>query len=477
MYTKLELFIDGKWIAETTSGAIDILNPADGTSLGAMPCVGTEELALATAAANRAFAGWKATPAIERARIMHKAAELMRERVDHIATVLTLEQGKVTAEAKGEVVAGSEFIDWYAEEGRRSYGRLIPARTGNMVQSVTLEPVGPVACFSPWNFPAVTPLRKIAAALAAGCTVIAKPSEETPGTLIEIMRAFQDAGLPDGVLNLVFGDPALVSDYLIKSPVIRKISFTGSTAVGRKLAALAGENLTQMTMELGGHAPVIVARDADIEHAAKTSMAIKMRNAGQVCTSPTRFFVEKPVYKDYLDACVEIVSALKIGNGLDPQSNVGPLANSRRIDAMDTLIGDAVSKGAKLLTGGEKIAGPGFAYKPAIVAELPENARALTEEPFGPLALIQPVEDLDDALTRANSLSYGLAGYAFTKSSATAHQISQRMEVGVIGINQMVVSIPENPFGGIHDSGWGREGGSEGIDAYTVTKYVGHHII
>lgn len=320
----------------------------------------------------------------------------------------------------------------------------------------------------------MTPARKIAPALAAGCTCIIKPAEETPGTTLEIVRALTDAGLPKGVLNVVFGVPAEVSEYLIRSPVIRKISFTGSTPVGRHLARLAGETLTLATMELGGHAPVIVAKDADIQRAAELSMAIKLRNTGQVCTSPTRFFVERPIYHEYLEHARVFVEKQVVGDGLQAGTTVGPVANTRRVAAMDDLINDALAHQARLIAGGERLKAPGLMYKPIILADIPDHARAMTEEPFGPLALIQPVDDIDQALTRANALPYGLAGYAFTQSSATANRIAEELEVGVIGINQMVVTIPETPFGGVGDSGWGREGGIEGLESYTARKYVGH---
>lgn len=474
MYTKLALLIDGEWIEDTSAGSEEVLNPATEQSLGSLPHAGRPELDRALAAADRAFDGWKRTPPYERGRILRRAADLMRERLDHIATVLTLEEGKTLAEAKGEIAAAAEFFDWFAEEGRRSYGRIIPSRMEGLRQTVVQEPVGPVACFTPWNFPAVTPARKIAPSLAAGCTCIVKPAEETPGTTLEMARALMDAGLPKGVLNVVFGVPAEISEYLIRSPVIRKISFTGSTPVGRRLARLAGENLTLATMELGGHAPVIVAKDADIRRAAELSMAIKLRNTGQVCTSPTRFFVERPAYEEYLDHARAFVEKQVVGDGLEEATTVGPVANTRRVAAMEDLISDALSRSARLIAGGGRIKAPGLMFQPTVLADVSDAAKAMTQEPFGPLALVQAVDDVDQALVQANALPYGLAGYAFTGSSATANRIAENLEVGVIGINQMVVTIPETPFGGVGDSGWGREGGIEGLEAYTVKKYVGH---
>lgn len=474
MYPALKLLIDGSWIEETAAGSEPVFNPATGQILATLPHAGRQELDLALAAAARAAPDWEHTSAYERARILRGAAALIRERLEKIATILTLEQGKPIAEARGEIAAAAEFFEWFAEECRRSYGRIIPPRVSGMRQSVTQFPIGPVACFTPWNFPAVTPTRKIAPALAAGCPCIIKPSEETPGTTIEIARALVDAGLPKGVLNVVFGKPAEISEHLIRSPIIKKISFTGSTLVGRHLAALAGQNLKPATLELGGHAPVIVCRDADPARAAEVSMGAKLRNAGQVCTSPTRFFVEKPVYESFIKHAHAYLDRQIVGNGLDKDTTMGPLANQRRLDATKDLIADGASCGARVLTGGKVTSNQGWMIAPTMLADVPDHAKAMTQEPFGPVALVIPVENLDHALAQANALPYGLAGYAFTSSAASANQISERLAVGVIGINQPVVTIPETPFGGINDSGWGREGGSEGLEAYTVLKYVGH---
>ena len=474
MYAKLALLIDGEWVEEASGGSETVFNPATEQPIGTLPHAGRPELDRALSAVDRAFEGWSRTSPYERGQILRRGAELMRQRLDHIATVLTLEEGKTLAEAKGEIAAAADFFDWFAEEGRRLYGRVIPARQPDMRQIVFQEPVGPVACFTPWNFPAVTPARKIAPSLAAGCTCIIKPAEETPGTTIEIARALVDAGLPKGVLNVVFGKPADISDYLLRSPVIRKISFTGSTSVGRHLATLAGECLKLMTMELGGHAPVVVARDADIPRAAELSMATKFRNTGQVCTSPTRFFVERPVYEEFVEHARLFAEKQVVGDGMCAGTTVGPVANARRVAAMDDLVSDALRHSARLVTGGERIEGPGLMFRPTILADVPDQAKAMSHEPFGPLALVRSVDDMDQALACANALSYGLAGYAFTRSAATANRIADRMRVGVIGINQMVVTIPETPFGGVGDSGWGREGGTEGLEAYTVRKYLGH---
>lgn len=474
MYTKLGLLIDGRWIEQASAGSEEVLNPATEASLGTLPLAGTAELDQALDAAARSFVSWRATSALERSAILRGAAGLVRDRLDRIATVLTLEQGKTLAEARAEVAGAAELFEWFAEEGRRAYGRIIPARAANTRQMVLQEPVGPVACFTPWNFPAVIPARKIAAVLAAGCTCIIKPSEETPGTALELARALVDAGLPDGVLNVVFGEPSRVSDYLLRSPVVRKISFTGSTEVGKHLAALASSHMKASTMELGGHAPVLICHDADVQNAVRVAMAGKLRNAGQVCVSPTRFFVDRRVYDEFLEQAAEFMAAQRPGNGLAADSTLGPVANPRRLSAMDELITDALEHSARLLAGGQRLDQPGYFFTPALLADVPDAAKAMRHEPFGPLALVQPVDGLEQAISKANALPYGLAAYAFTESAASANKIIDGLEAGVIGINHMAVATPEAPFGGVKDSGAGRESGIEGLDAYITQKYVTH---
>jgi succinate-semialdehyde dehydrogenase/glutarate-semialdehyde dehydrogenase len=383
-----------------------------------------------------------------------------------------LEQGKPLAEAKGEVAAAAEIFEWYAEEARRLYGRVIPAR-GNTQQLVMLQAVGPVAAFTPWNFPALTPARKMAGALAAGCSCIIKPAEETPGTAIELARACVDAGLPAGVLNMVFGVPVQISEFLIRAPQIRKISFTGSIAVGKHLAALAATHgLKRCTMELGGHAPVLVFDDAAVEKAARACATAKFRNAGQVCIAPSRFYVQQGVYQRFLDAFMQITEGLQLGQGLDAATTMGPLANERRVTAMAAFVEDAVDRGGQILTGGKRADRPGFFWQPTILTGLPDTARALTDETFGPLAPIASFETLDEVLQRANGLPYGLSAYAFTSSTATAMAVSARLDAGMVGINSFAVSLAEAPFGGIKESGYGSEGGTEGLGAYLNTKFV-----
>ena len=356
------------------------------------------------------------------------------------------------------------------------YGRVIPSEEG-MRHAVLRQPIGPVAAFSPWNFPMSSPARKVAGALSSGCSIILKASEETPAGAVQLVRAFHDAGLPPGVLNLVFGNPAEISNHLIPQSSIRLITFTGSIPVGKTLAEMAGRHMKPAVMELGGHAPVIVCDDVDPVATAATSVAGKSRNAGQVCVAPTRFFVQESIYERFADSFAEKAAQLKIGNGLDPTTQLGPLANSRRIDAMEGLVADAKAKGAKVLAGGQRIGNRGYFFPLTVLADVPDDARAMREEPFGPLAPVNPVRDLDEAIEKANSLPYGLAAYAFTRSANNADRLASEIEAGNLAINHFVASVAETPFGGVKDSGYGREGGTEGLQCYTVAKNVSHKMI
>jgi succinate-semialdehyde dehydrogenase/glutarate-semialdehyde dehydrogenase len=349
---------------------------------------------------------------------------------------------------------------------------VIPARTKGGHSFVIRQPIGPVAAFSPWNFPATIPARKMGAALAAGCTMIIKPAEETPTTTLLLAQALIDGGLPAGVLQVVFGVPGEISTYLIVSPVIRKVSFTGSTAVGKELGKLAAAGMKRTTMELGGHAPVIVFADADLEKAVSICALSKMRNGGQVCVAPTRFFAHQSVYESFVQKLGAIVKELKVGDGFDPASQVGPLANPRRVEAMERLIADAVAKGARSIAGGKRIPGAGFFFEPTVLADVPPNADIMNEEPFGPVAVLAPFESFEAVVAESNSLPYGLAAYAFTESLATANAVSDALEVGMVGINGFGITFPETPFGGVKESGHGSEGGSEGLSDYMITKTI-----
>ncbi len=466
------LHIDGKWRPAFSGRTIDIINPATEEVIGKLSRAGIGDLDAALEAAAKGFAIWRKTSAFERSKILRKAAELLRDRLESISVLLTQEQGKPLAEARIELGISADVVDWFAEEGRRAYGRVIPARSPGITQLSVREPVGVVAGFTPWNFPVSQAVRKISAALAAGCSFILKGPEETPASCAELVRAFIDAGLPDGVLQLVFGVPAEISEYLIPHPVVRKISFTGSTAVGKHLAAMAGANMKRATMELGGHAPAIVFADADLDAAARILAGAKFRNAGQVCVSPTRFLIQNEVFDPFVQRFVRAAEALKLGNGLDPATSMGPVANQRRIAAMEHFVADAVQKGARIATGGKRHGNKGYFFEPTVLTDLPADAAVLHEEPFGPLALMLPFATFADAIAEANRLPYGLAAYAYTHSAATVTALGAEIESGMISINHHGLALPETPFGGVKDSGYGSEGGAEGMEPYLVTKFI-----
>jgi succinate-semialdehyde dehydrogenase/glutarate-semialdehyde dehydrogenase len=474
MYENLELYIDGKFTKGSSGVGQDVMNPAKDTVLAHLPHAKKAEMDAAIAAADRAFKDWRRVSSFERSKILRKAADLLRQRVDQIAAVLTQEQGKVLAEAKVEILGAADVIDWFAEEGRRAYGRIIPARADGVRNMVVMEPVGVVAGFAPWNFPVTQAVRKIAASLAAGCTIIIKCPEETPGSPIGLVKCFHDAGVPAGVINLLYGTPAELSEYLIPHPIIRKVSFTGSVPVGKQLAAMAGLHMKRITMELGGHSPMLVFDDADTDQVATLTAGLKYRNAGQVCISPTRFFVHEKVYDKFVAKFTDIAKGLKVGDGLDPESKMGPLANPRRITAMETLIRDAQEKGAKVATGGKRIGNQGNFFEPTVLTDVPETARILNEEPFGPVAVMLRFKDTDEVLQRANKLPFGLASYAFTKNAHTATKVADALDAGMVSINHHGLAMPETPFGGVKDSGFGHEGGIEGLQVYMVAKFVSH---
>lgn len=472
MYSDVSLFIDGTWGPASGGRTIAVINPATGDTIGTVPHASIADLDRALEAADKGFRTWRKVSAFDRSKLMRKAADILRERADSIAQLMTMEQGKPLAEAKGEVMAGADVIDWFAEEARRTYGRVIPARTEGVYQLVIKEPVGPVAAFTPWNFPINQVVRKLSCALAAGCSIIVKAPEETPASPAELIRAFADAGVPAGVINLVYGVPSEISEYLIPHPVIKKMSFTGSTVVGKQLAAIAGAHMKRVTMELGGHAPAIVFDDADVDLASRMLAGAKYRNAGQVCVSPTRMLVQEKVYEQFVEGFVAATRRVKVGDGLESGTTMGPLANARRISAMETFIGDAQQKGATVRTGGNRIGNKGNFFEPTVLTDVPMEARVMNEEPFGPLAIISPFRGFDDVVTEANRLPFGLASYAFTRSAKTANAIADSVEAGMMTINHFGLALPEVPFGGIKDSGYGSEGGSEAIEAYLNTKFV-----
>lgn len=474
-YPELALYIDGAWTAGAAGRTEPVTEPATGRVLGHVPLAEAEDLDRALAAAARAFPLWRDTPVEQRAAVLRRAAALIRERAEHIGRVMTVEEGKPLGESVVEAQRAAFQLEYTVEEAKRAHGRIIPGAPGETL-SVLRVPIGPVAAFVPWNFPAGGPMRKISAALAAGCSLIIKPSEETPGTALLLVRCFAEAGVPAGVLNLVFGVPTEVSAHLIPSPVIRHVAFTGSVPVGKHLAQLAGSAMKPTTMELGGHAPVIVCADADPVAAAKACVRGKYANAGQVCTSPSRFYVHESHYDAFVEAFVAASEAVRVGDGLEPGVTMGPMANARRREGVHELVLDAVKRGARVLTGGELPDGPGLFYPPTVLVDVPEDARILTEEPFGPVAPILRFGDLDEALERANALPYGLAAYGFTDRADTADALVRGFEAGILSINHTGGSVPQAPSGGFKDSGHGREGGPEGLDGYLVTKRVSHKL-
>lgn len=471
-YSDVFLHIGGRWRASSGGETIGVLNPATGEEIGKVSVASPSDLEEAVAAARRGFDQWRAVSPYERSKVLRRAADNLRARADGLARTLTMEQGKPLAEARTEIGNSADLIEWFAEEGRRVYGRLIPGRAATVQQAVTREPVGPVAAFTPWNFPVSQSVRKLSAALCTGCSIILKGPEEAPASCAGLIGAFLDAGVPPDALALVFGRPAEISQFLIASPGIAKVSFTGSTAVGRQIAALAGQHLKRVTLELGGHAPVILFDDADMAQAVKVLPAQKFRNGGQVCVSPTRFLVHDLLFDGFVEAMTSYAASLKVGDGLLPETGMGPLAHARRIEAMELLVADAVSKGAVLHTGGKRIGNRGFFFEPTVLSNLPLDARIMNEEPFGPIAAVQRYSDAGEAIAEANRLPFGLAAYAYTRSAERAGQASRGIRSGMISINHHGLGLPEVPFGGVGDLGHGSEGGTEALEGYLATKFV-----
>ena len=472
-YPDTRLFIHGVWRDAADGRTLPVVNPATGSEIGRVAHAARADLDRALESTQQGFETWRDLTAIERGRIMRRAAALMRERAPAIAPLMTQEQGKPLVEARTEALAAADIIEWFADEGARVYGRIVPSRVSLSIRQMVLrDPVGPVAAFTPWNFPINQVVRKVGAALAAGCSIIVKAPEETPAAPAALVRAFQDAGLPPGVLNLVFGNPAEISGYLIPHPVIRKITFTGSTAVGKQLAALAGQHMKRASMELGGHAPVIVCDDADIALAVKSAAAAKFRNAGQVCIAPTRFLVHDSVHDAFVQELAAYARSLQVGDGLAEGTQIGPLANPRRLQAMAALTEDALAQGARLVQGGARIGDVGNFWQPTVLADVPLQARVFQDEPFGPVAAVRRFTTMDEAIAEANRLAYGLAGYAFTRSLKHADLLTRRVEVGMLWINMPAMPSAEMPFGGVKDSGYGSEGGPEALECYLSVRSV-----
>ena len=471
-YPDTKLFINGEWRDALAKENLEIINPATEEVIGKLSHARKEDLDLALVAAEKAFDSWKNVSAYERSKILRKAADIVRSKADEIATLMTMEQGKPLIEAKMETMGAADSIDWYAEEGRRAYGRIIPSRAQGVYQFVFKEPVGVVAAFTPWNFPLNQVVKKVAAAFAAGCTAIVKGPEETPASVAELIKAFDEAGMPKGSINLVYGIPAEISEYLIAHPIVRKVTFTGSTAVGKLLASQAGTHMKRVTMELGGHSPAIVCEDADVKTAVKILSTNKFRNAGQVCISPTRFLVHDSVFDEFVEGFVQQAESIKVGNGLDDGVKMGPLAHDRRLTAIEGFVADAVEHGANILTGGKRKGNKGYFFEPTVMTNVSNDSRIMNEEPFGPLAPINSFSSIDEAIEESNRLNYGLAAYAYTNSAKTASYLGSAIESGQVSINHHGLGLVDTPFGGVKDSGYGSEGGPEGLDAYMTTKLV-----
>lgn len=466
----LALFINGSWRTGEGRDAFPVLNPATGAAIALLPMATEADLQEALAAAEQGFVEWRGKDVEARGAILRKTAQLIRERADSIAILLTTEQGKPLTEARGEVIGAASMFEFYAEEAKRAYGRVLVRPTGQR-SIVIKQPVGPVAIFTPWNFPVYLLAKKLAPALAAGCSVIAKPAEECPASTSALMKCLADAGVPANVAQLVYGVPDMVSRTLIGSPVIRKVSFTGSTAVGKHLMRLAADGVKRITMELGGHAPVLVFDDVDLDKTLDMLVPQKFRNAGQVCVSPTRFYVQAGIYDAFINGFAARTAKVKVGNGLDAATQMGPLANGRRPGAIESLVADAKAKGAKVMAGGEAY-GDGFFFQPTLLSDVPFEADIMSTEPFGPVAVSRPFETLDEAITQANRVPFGLAAFAFTNNLRTANLVGDAIEAGMVGINSFAISVADAPFGGVKESGFGSEGGPEGLDSYMVTKAI-----
>lgn len=465
------LLIKGQWRMGRHAMTMPIVNPATAQTLDHLHLASNDDITQALEAAQTGFEAWRQVPAHERCARLEKGVARMRQNLDKIATLLTLEQGKPLNEARAECAMAADLVKWYAEEARRSYGRIIPSRLPNSSMLVHKLPIGPVAAFSPWNFPLVLSARKIGGALASGCSIILKAAEETPASVAAMVECFNE-DLPEGALQLLFGVPAEVSEQLITSPIVRKVSFTGSVPVGRQLAQLTARHLKRITLELGGHAPVIVCADADIDKTASMMVAHKFRNAGQACLAPTRFYVDRAIENRFTEAFLAASHRLVLGDGMDSRTQMGPLANARRVAAVRDLIERSVQSGARA----HQASAPesGFFAPVTVLTNVPSQSPVMTEEPFGPVATITPFDSLEHGLQLANHCPYGLAGYLFTDSARTVHRVSEKLEVGSLAINGMGVSVPEAPFGGVKDSGHGSESGIEGMDAFLETKFIHH---
>ncbi|MCE9560598.1 MAG: NAD-dependent succinate-semialdehyde dehydrogenase [Planctomycetes bacterium] len=469
-----QLYIDGVWCEAASGKKLAVINPATEETIAEVSFGGRAECAKAIAAAAEAMKSWMKLTAYDRAKVLKKTADLMRERVENLAKTMTMEQGKTIVESRAEVLHSADTFEWFAEEGKRAYGQVIPQSNAAKRHMTIKHPVGVVGAIGPWNFPITLQVRKIAPALAAGCTIVCKPASQTPLCLIGVFECLIDAGLPKGVANLVIGSASEISDEFMSNPLVRKISFTGSTEVGKRLMKQAADQVKRLSLELGGHAPFIVFPDADPEVVAKAAVIGKFRNNGQVCISPSRFFVHKDVHKKFMEVAVAEAEKLKLGNGLDDGVAVGPMFEKKAMDSTIALINDATGKGAKCLTGGKRSAKfeKGYFFEPTILSGLSADANILTEEPFAPVMPVLDFSKIDDVIAAANNTKYGLAAYVFTNDISVGWRMAEGLEAGIIGLNDPVPATPQCPFGGMKESGLGRELAHEGLEAYLETKYV-----
>jgi succinate-semialdehyde dehydrogenase/glutarate-semialdehyde dehydrogenase len=476
MYRDYGLLIDGQWRGASDGGVREVIDPCTEEILGFIPSALEVDLDAALASAQKGLQVWRAVSPWERSRVLRRAADLVRARAQDIGRLMSAETGKPLAQAVGETNDAADQYEWYAGETQRIYGQTIESRLPEVRMQVRYEPVGVVAAFSAWNFPALLPSRKIAAALAAGCSIIVKPASEAPGSCMAVVQALLEAGVPPGVVNLVTGDSSLISEYLVRSPIVAKVTLTGSTGIGRRMLQLAADGIKRVSMELGGHAPVLVFEDADVQEAAEQCARFKYRNCGQVCASPSRFYVHASIYEAFCQRFAEVARSLQVGPGLDPDTAVGPMANRRGLNHAHDLIADAVQRGARLLAGGQRPAHlsgtQGYYLAPTVLADVPGDAKIMQLEPFGPVAPIASFETFDQAIALANSTPYGLASYLFTRSLKTATLASEAIQAGMVGVNELAIASAEMPFGGVGASGMGREGGSLGIRDYLEAKFI-----
>src|SRR5581483_8606902 len=479
MYEKYGLLIDNAWRPAASGKTMPVHSPATEELIGTVPSAGPEDVEAVLASALRGFHAWRVIPAWDRAKIMRKGADLIRERIEKIARIMSTETGKPLAEARGEIAGTADQYEWHAEEAKRVYGQTIPGRTPEQRMSVIYQPVGVCLSLSAWNFPALLPSRKIAAALAAGCSVIARPASEAPGSCFAVVEALVDAGLPPGTVTVITGPAAKLAEQLIAAPVIRKVSLTGSVAVGKSVLRQCAEGIKRVSMELGGHAPVIVHRDADPAASARAAAAAKFRNAGQVCISPTRFYVHESLKEPFESAVVGVARSMVVGDGLQDGVTMGPMIRGKAVEGALDMIDDAVRKGARLLHGGRRPAhlNKGHFLEPTVLGDVPDDARIMIDEPFAPIAPIQTFRTEDEVIERANALPFGLASYVFSNDAERAQRTAERLETGMVGINEMLLAAAEAPFGGIKESGYGREGGALGIRDYLEPKYIRHKLI